>query len=404
MLALLTGGYWTARHFFYRRLIFRITQDLLDEFATAKVEKVGRIVIDSQGDITLYDTEVFTYRDGNRRLFYRAPQMLLSVDGFPGRDRKLRLMRVDLVQPEIWIRREQKGEWNVEWAFRKAKRDGPPGSEAGEGPGPPDEGFPKNGIHIHDGIVHVTTVGRSGHEVTWTITKARGVLSKEQGVLRLRPFEGEFYGGRLVADAEVPRTEPFTCDFQITVTGAEVSKLAERLVLARPVSGRLDGVLVLTRSADRTQLHNIAAGQIQITNGDLWELPVFLSILSVLALDPGFDRRIESAEVKFTVEEDRIRIDQMDFLGSALCLFGDGEMDLDGENLEVVFIPRLGKNGMGDIIPLFGTPIQWLLDLAKGVLLPVVMTGSFDRPQVSVKPGYIIATPVRKLIESKSPK
>lgn len=406
IVALLAGGYWTVRYYFYRKILLSLAQNLLNEIATARVERLDGVELDPHGNLVLRNAEVFTYRDGVRRLFYRAPRMKLTIDGIPGRDRNVRIARVDLIDPEIFIRRERNGVWNVEWALRSSKPPPPPTApKAPASPtSPPEDPFPREGIHIVGGTIHITTVGKSGREVTWTIGSVQAILARENGILALRPCEGEFYGGRLNAKAELPSVAPFRCDFQITVTGASVEKLAERLALKRPVTGTLDGVLALKRGPERTNSHPIAAGRIEIAQGDLWELPVFFNILSILALDPGLHRTIDSAEVQFTVEEDRIRIDQMDFVGDPLCLFGDGRMDLTGENLEVVFVPRLGKHGMGAIIPILGTPIQWVLDVVKGVLIPVVMTGSFDHPEVAVMPFHPIAAPVKKLVESRGAK
>jgi len=369
---------------------------LVDGFATARVERIGGVDLDLRGEITLRNAEVY---DGSRRLFFRSRRVVLALDGL----RDPRLARVDLYDPEIFLRRESDGSWNLERVFRPRKKEErqPPSSGPVSNP-PQEDGFPYQGIHLFGGTVHVTTVSESGREVTWTTTGVRGSLIKELGVLTVRPFDGRFYGGMLRSSAEIVSTDPFRCSFQVVVTGADVAKLAERLSLARPVLGRLDAVFALRTSPEKTNSRPIAAGQAEIRDGDLWDLPVFLSILSILGLDPGFNRKLDSAELKFTIEEDRFRIDQMNFLGSPLCLFGEGEMDLSGENLDVVFIPRLGKRGMGDIIPIFGIPLQWLLDVVKGVFVPVVLSGSFDKPRVAVKPGYIVAEPVRKLIETKS--
>src|SRR5436853_220431 len=82
------------------------------------------------------------------------------------RDERLKVMRVDLFQPEIFVRRETGGEWNVEWAFQQAPRAAAEQAEAKDDPWKdylrPDEGFPRNGVHIHDGIINVTFVGPTG--------------------------------------------------------------------------------------------------------------------------------------------------------------------------------------------------------------------------------------------------
>jgi len=357
----------------------------MNDIATARIEKIDRVELGLEGDLTLHQTEVYTDRDGMRRLLYRARRMVLTVDGVPGKDKNLGLRKVDLYQPEIFIRRERDGLWNVEWAFRSSKPP-PPALQKSEAPppGPPREAFPPEGVNIYGGTIHITVVGKSGREVTWTLTAARGVLSKEKGVISLRPFEGQFYGGRMVVDVDVPSTQPFSCNFQVKLTGADVGRLAERLALKKPVSGTMDAVLALTRSPRRTNSRPIAAGRMQVKDGDLWELPVFLNILSFIALDPGLKRSIDQAEVVFQVLEDRIRIEKMGFYGDPLCLVGDGEMDLTGENLNVSFIPRIGRHALGDMVPVLGDLVQWILDRAKAVALPVVLSGSFDNPKLSL--------------------
>ena len=408
--------YWITRDIVYHRLVHDYAQKLYNDLGSAAVEKIGRVSVDAQGDITLHDAEAYTHRQGARRLFFRTERLRLSLDGFPFRDEKLRVMRVDLFKPEIYVRREYGGEWNVEWAFLPAPRgpEEPPPSgldpteEAWKDYLRPDQTFPRNGVHVHDGTIHVTFVGKTGREVSWQITNVRTKLARVDGRIVMRPFVGGFYGGRITADCEVPKTNPFTVR-QLTadIRDADVAKLAEGApFVTHPMKGRLNGVFALTRDAERTKKERpIVSGHLEITDGDLWEVPAFSKIIHLLTLTAVDEKRIDTAIVDFTVDNDsEVRVDKMHFLGYPVSLFGDGAMSLTGDWMEIVFVPRLGKSDWNSIIPIIGAPIDLLSSIFKGALTPVVLSGSFDKPDLSVQPFYFLKPSVRTLIEEKSPR
>ena len=51
------------------------------------------------------------------------------------------------------------------------------------------------------------------------------------------------------------------------------------------------------------------AGRVEIEDGDLWPLPAFSGIVHLLTLTSVEDKRIDSAVLEFTMEEDRYRGD-----------------------------------------------------------------------------------------------
>lgn len=413
LLAIQGFGYWIARDILLARLVHNLAQKTFNELASATIDTIGSASIDRQGDVTLRKAEAFTRRKGIRRLFFRAEELRIVFDGIPLRDGDLRVTRVDLHRPEIFVRREFGGEWNLEWALQKAPRppDEPPPPPAEPDPwqgyARPDESFPRNGVHIFDGTVHTTFVSRSGKEATWTSTGVRAVLRKTDGVLTVRSAEGEFYGGRIRADAEIPRARPLTIrQLKIDVAGADVARMAEGVhFITHPVSGRFDAVVALTLDRDKTNFSRpIAAGRCVIEKGNLWALPTFSSVLNLLTLARVEDRKIDSAVLEFTVEEDQVRVDKMYFMGYPVSLFGDGAWSLTGDWIEIVFVPRLGKSDWNSILPVIGLPIDLLSNIFKGALVPVVLKGSFEKPEISVEPLYFLKPSVRTLIEEKSPR
>jgi hypothetical protein len=262
-------------------------------------------------------------------------------------------------------------------------------------------------VHIHDGTLHVTVITKSGKESTWTFTGVRGSILREgEGRLVARPCSGDFYGGRVEGWAEIARTSPLTIDqLMVDIRNADVARMAEGLhFIKRPVSGRLDTVVTATVDPERTRKRPIASGRCEIRDGNLWEFPALSGILSLLSLTSVTERRIDSARLDFTFEEDQIRIDVMHFLGHPVSLFGDGACGLAGEWIRVVFVPRLGKRSVNSILPLIGAPVDLLLDVLKGSLVPVVLTGSFEKPEFSVDPLHFLKPVVKERIEEKSPR
>ena len=162
------GGLLDCRDILYHRLIYDYAQKMYNSLGSAAVENIGAVTVDGQGDIMLHSAEAYTHRRGERRLFFRTERLRPH----PGRDAaartsRLRVMRVDLFRPEIYVRRETGGEWNVEWAFLPPPRPAEEPAPAPEKDDPwkdylrADDGFPRNGVHVHDGTIHVTFVGKT---------------------------------------------------------------------------------------------------------------------------------------------------------------------------------------------------------------------------------------------------
>jgi hypothetical protein len=395
-LSLVACSYVALRDFVIGRMLRETAQGFINQLATADVDRIGRIEIDEDGNLVLHRIEISTTRNGVKRLFYRAERAVIAIDGWPLRDADLQVARVDLFRPEIYVRRERADGWNLLWALRRRPAPALPGPAAPPPPhaaapaappmppAPPRDTFPFNGVHLHDGIVHIAIEAPSGREVSYVVTGVEAQIARREGRIAFEPILGDFYGGRLDGYVAIRSVSPFAIDARITVKDADVSRLAARASFSsRPVSGHLNGLVAVT-SDPSTNHRPIAAGRLEISRGNLYDLPAFTGILGLLALNPLPDRIVDRAQVLFTAERDRVRIDEMNFLGSPISLFGEGTMGLTGEDLNVVLVPRLEKS-WGDILPIIGAPLQILADIALGQLVPIVVTGAFWAPKVNAE-------------------
>jgi len=406
VMAALFVTYSIARDVLYRRFLYGFAQDTLNGFATGTVEKIGSIELTPEGNILLRDAVVTHNRRGAKRIFYRAERIEIALDGWPMRGKPVHVMRVDLFHPEMWIVRETDGDWNIVWAVQPSEtadaRPAPPPSSTPPSPPPqapdhpPRGGWPRNGVHVHHGIIHTTFLCQDGSESRWDITDVNMVITRAAPGLRFGPFKGRFYGGTMTGEAHVTSYSPFRMNLQATVHGADAGRLAAGRTFKRPIQGRVDGVLALKSDTEKIGWRPVCAGRVDISDGDLWDLPPFVGVLATLALSEAGDRKLRAAQIEFSVERTHVRIDKMNFLGRPLNLFGEGTMALTGENLDVVLVPRFGKS-MDDVLPLVGIPIQWLLDIFKGAFLTIRATGAFWAPVFSVN-GEPVSEPVKKAI------
>src|SRR5439155_26160763 len=142
----------------------------------------------------------------------------------------VRCMRVDLFAPEIFVVRDKDADWNILWALHSAP-------EIVQAPTPPPtdkpvvvpvyrDPFPRNGVHIHDGIVHVIFVSQDGKETEWVVTQVHGSFTRDKdGAINFGPLWGECYGGRVRADTVVPSFSPFVIDMKVDLRGAQVARM-----------------------------------------------------------------------------------------------------------------------------------------------------------------------------------
>ena len=393
-LLLLATTVTVVRDLLVHRVLNRIAQHTLNSLASASVESIDGLELTPEGNVIVQRPRVMTVRGGSRRLFFQSERIEIHVDGNPLREGDVEVMRVDLYHPEIFFVREADGEWNAAWALRKSPA---PVTDAPAVPPPPTtlpvapaqvparDRFPRNGVHVHGGLMHIVFVAPDGRETRWDIGAVEGILRKEHGELLFERWTGTFYGGEFRGDASIPSTDPFVMEMKLSVAKADIRRMAENVpFMTKPVTGQFD--LVFSVRADRAALgaKPVAAGRASVTGGKLWDLPAFVGVLAAFALTPTEDNVIDQAQLEFTVDRDIVRIDRMDFLGRPLSLFGSGSMGLDGRNLDITLVPRIGRS-FGDIVPVAGHVLQALLDVAKGIIVPIRIGGSFWKPHVGIE-------------------
>lgn len=402
LVVLLGVSYFYFREQVYGSLVRRLAQEALDALFTVEVERVGRVDLDAEGNLHLSEVELATEHRAERRVCFRADRVSFYFDGDPLRHRSYHVSRVDLHHPEIRVLRRPDGDWDALYYLRPRLRPGPERSLSPEERAVMRDNFPVNGVHVHHGTVLIAFRDSEGKEVEWRVENVQGSIRSGRGnVVRFEPFGGDFYGGRIEARAQIPSTDPFSLNLVVDIRGADVARMSSGApFLKRPVNGRLDAVFSSGFEEEKLGVDPVVAGWAEVKDGDLWEFPALLGVLNALSLGAVSERKVSRGEILFTMKENRIQIDQLDFQGTPLTLYGDGYVDLTGQNLEIVFVPRVNA-GLRRLLPIIGEPVQALLDIFMGAIVPVTVKGSWAEVESAVERERPVSEPVKELIRKE---
>jgi len=147
-------------------------------------------------------------------------------------------------------------------------------------------------------------------------------------------------GGEGLVGLGAPGEEP-TFQLLLTASGVRLDELAAQTKLAGngELRGLAQGKLRLERLPDpRTGVAVLTGvGQIDVPNGRLYNLPVLMPLLKLLKLQAPDQTAFEEAHAQFELRGDRLRVSQVDLIGTALSLGGAGELDLKGDEVRFEF-------------------------------------------------------------------
>ncbi len=160
-------------------------------------------------------------------------------------------------------------------------------------------------------------------------------------VVEFPDLTGTLYGGTLGGEARVVLDEQTRYRVWLTASGVKLDELARECKLGG--GGELRGlaqgkVLIENQPDPKTGLLTLTgAGQIDVPNGRMYNLPVLMPLLKLLKLQAPDQSAFEEAHAVFDLRGDRIKVSQLDLIGTAVSLGGSGELDTAGEDVRFEF-------------------------------------------------------------------
>src|SRR5262249_11783624 len=100
------------------------------------------------------------------------------------------------------------------------------------------------------------------------------------------------------------------------------------------VSGAAEAALSLYgEGGDVSSLRG--GGNLEVRNGKLYKLPLLLDLLKWLGLQRPDRTAFEDVRVRFGIDGDRVIVQDLDLVGNAISLRGQGTVGLYGDNLNL---------------------------------------------------------------------
>ena len=162
----------------------------------------------------------------------------------------------------------------------------------------------------------------------------------------------------------------------VKLEAADMNRIVvERLGSAPQFGGKVDAELRLNgRGLQMESL--VGDGRVHVHDADIGELPLLVSLLKVLRSLAPNKTAFNQSEVAFRLQGRHIYLDQIDFLGDAVNLYGQGETNFD-QQLNLVFSPSVARNDS------FLPAIKNLMGQVNQQIMQMYVTGTLSNPQVS---------------------
>lgn len=183
------------------------------------------------------------------------------------------------------------------------------------------------------------------------------------------------FGGQLALDSSVLLQEhqPFSVELRLNEGSLEQALLD----LGQPNPGRNTGRLFaeVRLAGNSMGTHTYQGnGRMQLRDGNLYQLPLAVSLLKVLAARTPDNTAFHTSDVDFQIKGEYVYLNRMTVSGDAISLTGAGEANMDGR-ISMQFYTELGNNRYQ--IPV----IRPLLGEAGRNFMVIRVGGTIDHPE-----------------------
>jgi hypothetical protein len=223
-------------------------------------------------------------------------------------------------------------------------------------------------------------------------TDVHGPLWIDQGACRLgkwaserqpnqpaRRLAAKVYGGTLAADAWIKFDARPQYGVAANLSGADLHRLlVERFGSQQAYQGKVDAnVMIGGEGPSIARLRG--EGDVHIRDANIYETTLLVGLLKFLRTGENDRTAFNQSNVKFRIQGPHITLDQLDFLGDGVNLYGQGVADFD-QRLNLVFSPSIIRQDSP--FPLVGS----LMRQAGSQSMRIYVDGTLSNPHPTSEP------------------
>lgn len=222
----------------------------------------------------------------------------------------------------------------------------------------------------------------------------RSPIRVTEEAVMLNGIEARLYGGQVYGPLRVTFNNEPRFDVDLTASQIDLETFA-RGTLGRSGQVRGKASARLRLQGQGSDLNTLRGeGTIHIHDGArIYDLPLILNLLTALSGHLPKGSAFQEARADLVIVGDRIRVTQAELLGDALSLRGQGDLRVDGTDLNLEMYGLL----WGRTLPLFPPLIDRIPVEVSRQLMKIRIQGSLGDVQVKKEPMPILVEPLREL-------
>ncbi|NLE38494.1 MAG: hypothetical protein GX621_10765 [Pirellulaceae bacterium] len=191
-----------------------------------------------------------------------------------------------------------------------------------------------------------------------------------------RPIEARLFGGQFLLNAWIAPKHSPCYSLNAGLIDADLAQFAKQTM---PGPQDLKGRVGLTLDL-RGRVPSIngmeGEGRVWLRDGDVYQLPVMVSILKILSLREPDSSAFSEADMRFRIAGKHVYLSPISFNGDAISLLGQGEMEFPSK-IDLAFRAVVGRNKW--YLPL----ISPIMDEASRQTMTINVRGTLQDPKTS---------------------
>jgi len=217
--------------------------------------------------------------------------------------------------------------------------------------------------------------------------------------LEFPSLSGTLFHGSVGGEARATLDSPTRYELWLTATDVQLEEIARHQKLGSDAD--LKGIAqaqlrLFNRQDPKTGTWTVEGlGKIDVPSGRMYNLPVMLDLVKVLKLQAPDKTAFEEGHATFHIRGDRIKVDQLDLIGKAICVGGSGELDTSGEYVKFEFY-TLGSEILARLV---NTPVGDVSAFLSRNLFKIKMTRENGVTKYKPEPVPAITEPIKAVTD-----
>lgn len=254
-----------------------------------------------------------------------------------------------------------------------------------------------------DARAELTRLAFEKHEAT--NLKGRLLKRPDSEDLQINHVSALAYDGKIDGELTIRLTDPIHYEFSASLWNLDLEKLVNAGETDPKkhtnLHGLLSGRLSVEFTGGKTPRRQ-AVGELTLSRGRLFELPVFLGLVNVVYLQLPGEGAFNRGFVNYHLRNNVLRFDEIYLTGwdrqtntgRGFSILGAGEMNMATEKLDLTFL-----TGPPGELPRLDEITEDILEALSRSLVEVHVTGTLRNPKMDTVPLSPLAIIIRRLLE-----